>query len=100
VAAVEVVEAIVAMQSSKASGPDGFPIEFYKKSAALLGPLLVAVYNESFNTGTLPLTLTQASISLIPEKGKNPPHCKSYRPILLLNVDLKILSKILVFSLL
>ncbi|XP_056128105.1 GTPase IMAP family member 4-like [Rhinichthys klamathensis goyatoka] len=56
------------MQSSKAPGPDGFPIEFYKKFTALLDPLLVAVYNESFNTGTLPSTLTQASISLIPKE--------------------------------
>ncbi len=72
VVASEVAEAITAMQSSKAPGPDGFPIEFYKKFATLLGPLLVAVYNESFDTGTLPLTLTQASISLLPKEGKDP----------------------------
>lgn len=72
VTAAEVAQAIAAMQSSKAPGPDGFPIEFYKKFASLLGPLLVAVYNESFDTGTLPPTLTQASISLIPKEGKDP----------------------------
>ncbi len=70
VVASEVAEAITAMQSSKAPGPDGFPIEFYKKFATLLGPLLVAVYNESFDTGTLPLTLTQASISLCQRKAR------------------------------
>ncbi len=87
------------MQSSKAPGPDGFPIEFYKKFADLLGPLLVAVYNESFNTGTLPLTLTQASISLLPKEGKDPTRCESYRPISLLNVDFKILSKMIALRL-
>ena len=92
VAAAEVAQAIVAMQSSKAPGPDGFPIEFYKKFSALLGPLLVAVYNESFNTGTLPSTFTQASISLIPKEGKDPTRCESYRPISLLNADFKILK--------
>lgn len=95
----EAAEAIAAMQSSKAPGLDGFPIEFYKKFATLLGPLLVAVYNESFHTGTLPLTLTQASILLLPKEGKDPTLCESYRLISLLNVDFKIVSKIIALCL-
>lgn len=91
----EVMEAIVAMQSGKAPGPDGFPIEFYKKFSALLSPLLVAVYNEAFEKGFLPLTLSQASISLLLKENKNATICESYRPISLLNADFKILAKAL-----
>ncbi len=47
----------------------------------------------------LPLTLRQASITLLPKDGKDPTLCNSYRPISLLNVDVKILAKILAFRL-
>ena len=51
--------------------------------------------NYSFECGTLPPSLREANISLILKKGKCPEDCASYRPISLLNVDLKILSKVL-----
>ena len=53
------------------------------------------MFNDSFECGTLPPSLREANISLILKKGKCPEDCASYRPILLLNVDLKILSKVL-----
>lgn len=49
-------------------GPEGFPIEFYKKFSDLLSPLLVVVYNEAFERGYFHLTLTQASISILKRK--------------------------------
>lgn len=51
------------------------------------------MFNESLSSGKLPPTLRQAAITLIPKKGKDPLQCASYRPISLLNVDYKILSK-------
>lgn len=53
------------------------------------------MYNDSFKKCLLPSSLREANISLILKKGKLPEDCASYRPISLLNVDLKILSKIL-----
>ena len=53
------------------------------------------MYNEAFKKGVLPPTLSQALISLILKKGKEPTDCKSYRPISLISVVTKILSKIL-----
>ena len=95
----EVVFSIKAMQSNKAPGPDGFSVEFFKKFTNKLAPLLIAVYNESLERGSLPPTLTQASIALLLKKGKDPSLCASYRPLSLLNVDIKILAKALAIRL-
>ena len=91
----EIKSSIKAMQNSKSPGPDGFPVEFLKKFINKLAPLLNSVFNESLEHGSLPPTLTQASISLLLKKGKDPVSYASYRPLSLLDVDVKILSKTL-----
>ncbi|KAG7493595.1 hypothetical protein JOB18_012645 [Solea senegalensis] len=91
----EISNAISAMQSGKAPGPDGYPIEFYKKCSTKLAPLILEMLNDSVGTGALPQTLTEASITLIPKPGKDKTQCGSYRPISLLNSDIKILAKVL-----
>lgn len=53
------------------------------------------MFIESFERGALPPTLNLAHISLILKKDKPPDLCTSYRPISLLGVDCKILSKLL-----
>lgn len=53
------------------------------------------MYNESLDHGSLPPTLSQTSITLLLKKGKDPESCTSYRPLSLLNVDVKILAKVL-----
>jgi hypothetical protein len=68
----EVIQSIKPMQSSKASGTDGFPTEFFKKFHTKLAPLLLSMYNESLERGSLPPALTQASIVLLLKKGKDP----------------------------
>lgn len=95
----EINHAIRCMQSGKCPGPDGFPTEFYKKFSAKLSPLLMAVFEDSFSSKSLPPTLRQASISLLLKKDKDPVKCSSYRPISLLNVDVKILAKMLALRL-
>lgn len=91
----EILKGLQLMQSGKAAGPDGFPIDFYKRFANQLAPLLLDMYNDSLVNGSLPLTLTQASISLILKRDKNPVECGSWRPISLLNSDVKLLAKVL-----
>lgn len=83
------------MQSGKSPGPDGFTDEFYKSFASLLTPTLTMLYSDFFfTTGRLPPTLSEASISLLLKKDKDPTSCGSYRPISL-NVDFRILAKVL-----
>lgn len=43
----------------------------------------------------LPTDRMRAHVTLIPKEGKDPTNCSSYRPISLLNVDLKFFTKIL-----
>lgn len=83
------------MQNNKSPGPDGFTCEFCKKFTPQLAPILQAMFKEALSLGTLPLTLRQASISLLAKKDKDPLLCSSYRPISLLNVDFKIPPKVL-----
>uniref|UniRef100_A0A3Q3FRX3 Reverse transcriptase domain-containing protein n=1 Tax=Labrus bergylta TaxID=56723 RepID=A0A3Q3FRX3_9LABR len=63
-------------------------------SRLVVGPL-TKMFIESFERGTLPPTLNLAHISLILKKDKPSDSCASYRPISLLGVDSKILSKLL-----
>ena len=71
------------------------PPNLKKKITLKIYPLLQAMFNESLSSGHLPPTLRPAAITLIPKGGKSPLQCSSYRPISLLNVDYKILSKVL-----
>lgn len=91
----EVASAIRALQSGKSPGPDGFTVEFFKKFSPLISKILSDVYNEALSAGRLPPTLNDATISLLLKKDKDPLLCSSFRPISLLNVDYKILAKLL-----
>ena len=95
----EINQAITSMGSGKAPGPDGFPIEFYKKFSDQLAPLLCKVYAEALRLGSLPPTMSQAIISVLLKKGKEPTLCDSYRPISLVCCDNKILAKVLALRL-
>lgn len=93
---LQVIEdSIKVMQSGKASGPDGFPVEFYKKFSSKLSPLLLSMFNHSLEQATLPSSLTQAHITVFLKPDKDALDCSSYRPISLINVDVKMLSEIL-----
>lgn len=91
----EVKDAISSLHSNKSPGPDGFTIEFYKTYSVILAPRLVQVFHDAHARGLLPTTMSEASITLSLKKDKDPLLCSSYRPISLLNVDFKILAKVL-----
>lgn len=71
----ELLLAIQKMQNNKAPGPDGFPVEFFKAFHKHLVPLLYSVYTESLSSGSLPLTMRQASINVLLKKDKDPELC-------------------------
>ncbi len=99
ISALEIQDAIKSMQNRKSPGPDGFTVEFYKAFSTSLVPVLVRVFNHSYCVGQLPAMLSVASISVLLRKDKDPTLCSSYRPVSLLNVDCKILAKVLALCL-
>lgn len=54
------------------------------------------MYSKAYEQNVLPTSLHEALIVLIPKLSKDPRPCESYRPIALINVDIKILAKVLV----
>ncbi len=95
----EIDSAIKSTQTRKSSGPDRYPTEFFKRFSTQLSPLLLSVFEESFLSHFLPPTMSQAVISLTLKKDKEPLECSSCGPISLLNMDAKILAKVLALRL-
>ena len=91
----EIKNAINDMTNNKSPGEDGLTTEFYKKFSDLLTPILVDVYNNIFLQGKLPKTMRSSIVNLIFKKKGSPLLLKSWRPISLLNLDYKILTRIL-----
>lgn len=91
----EILKAIKMMQTGKTPGPDGIPVELYKMYAEQLAPKIQSLLSKSMAEDSIPDSMYEAVIVVIPKAGKDPTLCSSYRPISLLNVDTKILSKIL-----
>lgn len=73
---------------------DGFQAELYKKHVDVLCPVVTKVLQEAFEYGCLPDSFNEAIISLIPKKDKALTDPARDRPISLINVDCKILSKV------
>lgn len=95
----EIADAISSMKGAKSAGPDGIPIDLYKKFKDKLATPLLNMYNESYQNGCLPPSLRSALITLILKPDKPPTKCGSFRPISLLNTDAKIIAKLLALRL-
>ena len=91
----ECFEVLGTFKNNKTPGNDGLTAEFYKCFWNLFGSALVDSLNESFLKGELSNSQKQGIITLILKKGKDKRKIGSYRPITLLNVDLKIGSKVI-----
>uniref|UniRef100_A0A669EVM6 Reverse transcriptase domain-containing protein n=1 Tax=Oreochromis niloticus TaxID=8128 RepID=A0A669EVM6_ORENI len=91
----ELQEALISMPNNKAPGPDGFPAEFYKEFWTILAPVFYRTLLEIKEKGRLPSNMNSANINLLLKPGKDPVYPSSYRPISLINVDLKIICKAL-----
>lgn len=90
----ETLEVIKNLKGGSAPGPDGLSNLYYKTFAATLAPHLTKMFNYKRKGDPIDPQMNAAFITVIPKPDKNPDQVENYRPISLINNDLKILTKI------
>ena len=88
----EYESALKRMPKNKSPGSDGFSVEFFQHFWNDLKIFFVQMVNESIEAGTLPMTLREGILTLLPKPNRPRSEIKSYRPITLLNVSYKIIA--------
>ncbi|XP_031126953.1 uncharacterized protein LOC116029190 [Ipomoea triloba] len=91
----EVKKAVFGMKKYGSPGPDGIPVIFYQHFWEEVGTVLTDMVNQALETGMVHKSLLQACMTLIPKKD-TPETAADFRPITLLNVAFKVISKVLV----
>ena len=96
---VELTNSVKTLNLGKSPGPDGFTVEFFRHFWDLLGPLLLRVSEFCFVDGHLCDSMKGTVTRLIYKKRGDIKNLKNWRPISLLNVDYKIISKLITLRL-
>ena len=89
----EEFKALSLIDPSKACGPDCIPGRLLKEGAPWLSEPLVALFNQSLQSGQLPSDWTCANVTPVHKKGsKHDP--KNYRPVSLTSTVVKIMERL------
>lgn len=91
----EISDTLKHLPNNKAPGPDGLPYDYYKSFLPTLLPHMVSLFNRFMGKEEIPRDMQTSHLTLIPKPDKDHTLCGNYRPIALLNSDLKFFTKIL-----
>ena len=84
------------LPTNKNPGSDSFTGKFYQTFRKELTPILLKLFQNTAQGGTLPNSFYKATITLIPKPDKDVTKKENYSLISLMNINVKILNKILV----
>ena len=92
----DIIEAINELKLESAHGPDGFPSIVLKRCSKLLAHPLCILWRKSLDSGIIPSSLKEATITPIFKGGNiSKGFAKNYRPIALTSHVIKIFEKVI-----